>query len=62
VFTSVGSFRFDPRLSAEIRHKVGLHGKSVAKISAVANDPMGSGLGRLGSEHERAHLTRTVAE
>jgi hypothetical protein len=41
VFTSVGSFRFEPRLSAEIRHKVGLHGKSVAKISAVANDPMG---------------------
>jgi hypothetical protein len=45
VFDSVGSFRFEPRLSAENRHKVGLHGKRVAKISAVANDPMGSGLG-----------------
>jgi hypothetical protein len=41
VFTSVGSFRFEPRLSAENRHNVGLHGKSVAKISGVANDPMG---------------------
>jgi hypothetical protein len=36
----VGSFRFEPRLTAEIRHKVELHGKSVAKLSGVANDPM----------------------
>ena len=42
MFHSVGSFRFEPRLSAENRHKVGLHGESVAKISALANDPMGS--------------------
>jgi predicted HTH domain antitoxin len=41
VFSSVGSFRFEPRLSAENRHKVGLRGKSVAKISGVPNDPMG---------------------
>jgi len=38
----MGSFRSAPRLSAEIRLKVGLHGKSVAKISGVASDPMGS--------------------
>ena len=41
MFDSVGSLRFEPRLSAENRHKVGLHGKNVAKISGVANDPMG---------------------
>jgi hypothetical protein len=37
----VGSFRSTPRLSAGIRPKVGLHGKSVAKRSVMPNGLIG---------------------